>query len=197
MSNRSGTVERKTRETDVKVELNLDGAGKCGISTGIGFFDHMLDLFGKHGSFDLNVSCKGDLHIDPHHSVEDTGICLGQSLVQALGEKKGIARYGHSYLPMNETLARVVIDLSGRSHFVYRVPSRDGRMGDLPFELVAEFWQSFCMHGKMNLHIELLYGSNLHHIAEAIVKGTARALRQAVSVIPGDDSVPSTKGSLG
>ncbi len=194
---RTAKVERKTKETDVKVELNLDGTGNCSTATGIGFFDHMLELFGKHGSFDLNVSCKGDLHIDPHHSVEDTGICLGQAVAQALGEKRGIERYGCFYLPMDETLARVAVDLSGRSYFVYRVPGRDGRMGDLPFELVEEFWRSFSSQAKMNLHIELLYGSNLHHMGEAIFKGTARALRQAVRVIPGDTSIPSTKGDLG
>ena len=196
MSERWGTVERKTRETEVKISLNLDGAGRCGINTGIGFLDHMLDLFGSHGALDLDVSCKGDLHIDPHHSVEDTGICLGQAVAQALGEKRGIARYGFFYVPMDDALARTVVDLSGRPQFVYRVPSRDGRMGDLPFELLEEFWRSFCVHGKMNLHIELLYGVNLHHIAEAIFKGTARALRQAVRVDPGDSRIPSTKGNL-
>ena len=156
----------------------------------------MLDLFGSHGAFDLDVTCRGDLHIDPHHSVEDTGICLGQAVAQALGEKRGVARYGFFYVPMDDALARTVVDLSGRPQFVYRVPSRDGRMGDLPFELLEEFWRSFCVHGKMNLHIELLYGVNLHHIAEAIFKGTARALRQAVRVDPGDNRIPSTKGNL-
>ena len=194
---RTAKVERKTKETEVKVEMNLDGTGNCSIATGIGFFDHMLELLGKHGSLDLSVAAKGDLHIDSHHSVEDTGICLGQALAQALGEKRGIARYGFFYLPMDETLARVAVDLSGRPYFVYRVPSRDGRMGDLPFELVEEFWRSFSSHAKMNLHVELMYGSNLHHIAEAIFKGTARALQQAVRVIPGDTSIPSTKGDLG
>ncbi|MBI3940313.1 MAG: imidazoleglycerol-phosphate dehydratase HisB [Acidobacteria bacterium] len=196
MSGRAARIERKTRETEVMVELNLDGSGKSSVETGIGFLDHMLDLFAHHGSFDLSVSCKGDLHIDPHHSVEDIGICLGQAVAQALGEKRGIARYGFFYLPMDEALARAVIDLSGRSQFVYRVASRDGRMGDLPFELLEEFWRSFCTHGKMNLHIELLYGSNLHHIAEAIFKAVARALWQAARVNPGDDRIPSTKGDL-
>ncbi|HEV8130853.1 MAG TPA: imidazoleglycerol-phosphate dehydratase, partial [Acidobacteriota bacterium] len=158
---RTARIERKTQETDVMAEVNLDGTGRCDVATGVGFLDHMLNLFGAHGSFDVHISCKGDLHIDAHHSVEDTGICLGQAVTQALGEKRGIARYGFFYLPMDEALARIAIDLSGRSHFVYRVPSRDGRMGDLPFELVEEFWRSFCAHGKMNLHIELLYGSNL------------------------------------
>src|SRR5688572_26887064 len=132
MSARTGTISRKTRETDVQIQLNLDGTGRCDINTGIGFLDHMLELFGHHGSLDLNVVCKGDLHIDPHHSVEDTGISLGQAVAQALGEKKGIARYGFFYVPMDEALARVVIDLSGRAQFVYRVPLRDGRVGELP-----------------------------------------------------------------
>ncbi|HEY2933272.1 MAG TPA: imidazoleglycerol-phosphate dehydratase HisB [Acidobacteriota bacterium] len=193
---RSSTITRNTRETDVKVDLNLDGRGDCAIETGIGFFDHMLELFGRHGGFDLQVSCKGDLHIDPHHSIEDTGICLGQALVQALGEKRGIARYGFFYAPMDDALARVVVDLSGRAHFEYRVPRRDGRMGDMPFELVEEFWRSFCVNGKMNLHVEVLYGTNLHHVSEAIFKAAARALGSAVAQTPGDDRVPSTKGEL-
>ena len=196
MSSRVATVERKTRETEVQVRLNLDGEGRCEIKTGIGFLDHMLDLFGHHGAFDLVVGCRGDLNIDPHHSVEDTGITLGQALAQALGEKRGIVRYGFFYLPMDDALARAVVDLSGRAQFVYRVPARDGRVGELPFELLEAFWRAFCTHGKMNLHIELLYGSNLHHIAEAQFKGVARALRAAVSLLPGNDRVPSTKGAL-
>jgi len=196
MSERRARIERKTRETDVKVELNLDGKGTCQVQTGIGFLDHMLELFAHHGSLDLRASCKGDLHIDPHHSVEDTAICLGQSLAQALGEKRGIARYGFYYVPMDESLARAVIDLSGRAQFVYRVPRRDGSVGDLPFELVEEFWRAFCIQGKMNLHIELLYGSNMHHIVEATFKAVARALREAVRLRPGDENIPSTKGDL-
>ncbi|MBI4456162.1 MAG: imidazoleglycerol-phosphate dehydratase HisB [Acidobacteria bacterium] len=196
MNSRCAKVERKTRETEVRVEIDLDGSGRCDIKTGIGFLDHMLDLFGNHGSFDLNVTCKGDLQIDPHHSVEDTGICVGQAVMQALGEKRGITRYGFFYAPMDEALARVAIDLSGRPHFVYRVPTRDGCVGDLPFELLEEFWRSFSVSGKMNLHIELVYGSNLHHIAEAIFKAVARSLRHAVLVIPGDTRIPSTKGAL-
>jgi len=196
MNKRTAAVSRTTRETDVSVSLNLDGTGKGNISTGIQFLDHMLTLFAHHGLFDLEISCKGDLGVDGHHSVEDIGICLGEAFAQALGDKIGITRFAHAYFPMDEALARVAADLSGRPFIVYRVEVSAPRAGELDAELVEEFWRAVAMHGRMNLHIELLYGKNAHHIFEAVFKAAARTLSLAVSADERIDGVPSTKGTL-
>ncbi len=196
MNNHTATITRTTGETDVKVSINLDGTGNGSIQTGVPFLDHMLTLFAKHGIFDLEVACKGDLHIDAHHSVEDIGICLGLALEKALGDKKGIVRFAHSYYPMDETLARVALDLSGRPYLVYKVKVKRERIGDLDAELVEEFWKAVVTHARMNLHVELLYGRNTHHIFEAIFKASARALSAATRLDPRIQGVPSTKGVL-
>jgi imidazoleglycerol-phosphate dehydratase len=196
MNNRTATVSRTTRETDVSVSLNLDGTGKGNIQTGVQFLDHMLTLFAHHGLFDLEIACKGDLGVDGHHSVEDIGICLGEAFTKALGDKSGITRFAHAYFPMDESLARVAVDLSGRPFIVYRVDVSASRVGELDAELVEEFWRALAMHGRINLHIELLYGKNAHHIFEAVFKAAARALSQAVRIDVRVDGVPSTKGSL-
>jgi imidazoleglycerol-phosphate dehydratase len=196
MSGRTATISRKTKETDVRVKLDLDGSGSGKVQTGVPFLDHMLLLFAKHGIFDLEVQCKGDLEIDPHHSVEDIGICLGMALEKALGEKKGIVRFAHAYYPMDETLARVVADLSGRPYLVFRVTVERERVGDLDSELVEEFWKAVVTHARVNLHIELLYGRNAHHIFEAVFKAAARALCLASRTDSRIEGVPSTKGVL-
>jgi imidazoleglycerol-phosphate dehydratase len=196
MKQRKATIERKTSETDVRVTLSLDGKGKGSAQTGIPFLDHMLMLFAKHGVFDLEVSCKGDLEIDAHHSVEDIGICLGLAFEKALGDKKGIVRFAHSYFPMDETLARVTVDLSGRPYLVYKVKVSRERIGSLDAELVEEFWKAFVTHARLNVHIELLYGKNTHHIFEAVFKAAARALSNATRIDPRIEGVPSTKGVL-
>ena len=196
MNERTAIVTRTTSETDVRVKWNLDGHGSGALQTGIPFLDHMLALFAKHGMFDLEVMCKGDLEIDAHHSVEDIGICLGQALDKALGKKDGIVRFAHSYFPMDETLARVAIDLSGRPYLVYRVQVERERVGDLDSELVEEFWKAVVTHGRLNVHIELLYGRNAHHIFESIFKAAARALSIATRIDPRMQGVPSTKGVL-
>jgi imidazoleglycerol-phosphate dehydratase len=196
MSGRTATISRKTKETDVRVKLDLDGSGTGKVQTGVPFLDHMLLLFAKHGIFDLEVQCKGDLEIDPHHSVEDIGICLGMALDKALGNKKGIVRFAHAYYPMDEALARVVVDLSGRPYLVFRVTVKRERVGDLDSELVEEFWKAVVTHARVNLHIELLYGRNAHHIFEAVFKAAARALCQATRTDPRIEGVPSTKGVL-
>jgi imidazoleglycerol-phosphate dehydratase len=188
--------ERKTKETDVRVRINLDGSGEAKIATGVGFLDHMLELFARHGLFDLEVNCQGDLHIDEHHSVEDIAITLGQAFAEALGDKTGIVRYGAAYVPMDETLARAVFDLSGRAYFVYHVQNVRERIGDLPVELVEHFWRSFAHEVRCNLHIELLYGTNQHHITEAVFKSAARSLSAAVQVSSRIEGVMSTKGML-
>jgi imidazoleglycerol-phosphate dehydratase len=193
---RKSEKKRTTKETDVEVKLDIDGQGCAEIATGIGFLDHMLELFARHGLFDLEISCKGDLHIDAHHSVEDIGITLGQTFSEALGDKAGIVRYGVSYVPMDETLARAVIDLSGRAYFVYRVDNPRDRIGELDTELVEHFWRSFAGEARCNLHIELLYGANQHHITEAIFKATAKALSAATRISERIEGVLSTKGSL-
>jgi len=194
---RSANITRKTKETDISLALDLDGAGNVSATTGVGFFDHMLDLLGRHGLLDLNVAAKGDLHIDAHHTVEDVGIVLGQALEKSLGDKKGIFRYGWAIVPMDESLAQVAIDLSGRPAFVFNVQFKGPSIGEFPVELVEEVFKSVATTGKMNLHISVPYGTNNHHIAEAIFKATAKALRQAVSIDPrAKDAVPSTKGSL-
>ncbi|HWX40006.1 MAG TPA: imidazoleglycerol-phosphate dehydratase HisB, partial [Blastocatellia bacterium] len=176
---RTGNKVRTTRETDVRVKMDLDGQGHSKISTGIGFLDHMLDLFARHGLFDLEVTCAGDLHIDAHHSVEDIAITLGQAFSEALGDKSGIVRFGAAYVPMDETLARAVVDLSGRAFTVYRVPVTRPRIGELDVELVEHFWRSFAGEVRCNLHLEVLYGSNQHHILEAVFKSAAKALSSA------------------
>jgi len=193
---RTASVQRKTKETDIRVSLNLDGNGRSKISTGLPFLDHMLELFAKHGQFDLNVSCKGDLEIDDHHSVEDIAITLGQALVEALGKKEGINRYGQAIVPMDEALCRSVIDLSGRFYLVYEVQTKRQKIGNFSVELAEHFWRSFAETAKFNLHIDCLRGRNTHHMLEGTFKATTRALRQAVDMNPRVVGVPSTKGSL-
>jgi imidazoleglycerol-phosphate dehydratase len=193
---RVAQVARKTKETDVRIDLTLDGTGTARIATGIPFLDHMLDLLTRHGLFDLDVECKGDLQIDDHHSVEDVAICLGQAFLQALGDKSGIARYGMSLVPMDEALCRAVVDLSGRFYLVYEVETRRDRIGNFSVELAEHFWRSFAEALKCNLHIDLLRGRNTHHILEATFKAAARALRQAVERDPRITGVLSTKGTL-
>ncbi len=196
MDARTATISRTTHETDIRLRLDLDGAGVGKVQTGIPFLDHMLLLFAKHGIFDLEVQCKGDLEIDPHHSVEDIGICLGMALDKALGDKKGIVRFSHAYYPMDETLARVAVDLSGRPYLVYHVKVERERVGALDAELVEEFWKAVATHARVNLHIEVPYGRNAHHIFEAIFKAAARALSNATRTDPRMEGVPSTKGVL-
>ena len=193
---RRARVERKTRETDVVVDLGLDGEGRSRVRTGIGFLDHMLASLATHARFDLDVRCKGDLHVDAHHSVEDVGIALGQALKEALGDKKGLVRFGHAYVPLNEALARAVVDLSGRPWLHFGVQFRAQRIGDLSTELLEDFFRALVDHGRFDLHLDLVRGRNAHHIAEALFKATARALAAAVALDPRVKGVPSTKGSL-
>lgn len=194
---RRATVTRKTNETDVTTTLSLDGTGACTVSTGIGFLDHMLELFGRHALFDLEVKAVGDLHVDDHHTAEDTGIALGQAFAQALGEKRGVRRYAGVYLPMDEALTRVAIDLSGRPFLVFRTEFPTQKIGTFDTELVREFFQAFAMNAGATVHVETLYGTNSHHIAESCFKGLARALREAVAVDAREgERVPSTKGAL-
>jgi imidazoleglycerol-phosphate dehydratase len=193
---RTATVNRQTAETSIKLELNLDGIGRSNVSTGVGFFDHMLTLLAKHAMFDLNVDAKGDLQVDAHHTVEDVGICFGKALLQAVGDKSGINRYGSITLPMEETLVTVAADFSGRIWFVQRVEIPTEKIGEFDSELVEVFWQTVASNALLNLHQVLHYGSNSHHIAEGIFKATARALRQAVAIDPRQEGVPSSKGTL-
>lgn len=193
---RVAEIQRKTKETDVRVKLKLDGAGSSRVSTGLPFLDHMLDLFAKHGLFDLEIVCKGDLEIDDHHSVEDIAITLGQALSQALADKSGIRRYGEAVVPMDEALCRSVIDLSGRFYLVYEVSTRRQKIGNFSVELAEHFWRSLAETAKFNLHIDCLRGRNTHHILEGTFKATARALRQAVERDPRITGVLSTKGVL-
>jgi len=194
---RAASISRRTAETDVSVSIVLDGTGRCAVSTGIGFLDHMLELFGRHGLFDLDVKVTGDLHVDQHHSAEDTGIALGQAFAQALGDKRGIARYADLHLPMDEALTRVAVDISGRPFLVFRTAFRVEKIGQFDTELVREWFQAFAMNAGLTLHVETLYGDNAHHIAESCFKGLARALRKAVAIDPREEGrVPSTKGSL-
>ncbi|MEM8875078.1 MAG: imidazoleglycerol-phosphate dehydratase HisB [Planctomycetota bacterium] len=194
---RTASIQRTTGETDVRIELDLDGTGQSTLATGVGFFDHMLDLLARHALIDLTVEAKGDLHVDAHHTVEDVGLALGQALLQAIGDKAGIRRYGSAKVPMDEALAEAIIDLSGRPAHVLTVDFVGTTIGDFPVELVREFWKSFANAGKLNLHQHAPYGDNDHHLAEAIWKSTAVALRAAVEHDPrrGSD-VPSTKGTL-
>jgi imidazoleglycerol-phosphate dehydratase len=193
---RTATIHRKTAETDISLTLDLDGTGVAKVNTGVGFFDHMLTLLARHGLFDLTVKAKGDLQVDQHHTVEDVGICLGQALAEAVGDKKGINRYGSMTLPMEETLVTSAVDLSGRFWFVdtYTIPTE--KIGEFDAQLVEVFWQAVAANAKMNLHLVLHHGSNSHHIAEGLFKATARALRQAVAVDPREKGVPSSKGTL-
>jgi imidazoleglycerol-phosphate dehydratase len=193
---RSVSRSRKTNETDIKVSLNLDGTGQHDIKTGIPFFDHMLAQLARHGQMDLTIVAKGDLEIDGHHTVEDTGWVLGQALYEALGERRGITRFGHAYVPLDEALTRVVVDLSGRPYLVYKAEFNVPRIGDLQSELIEEFMKAFVQEGKFNLHVENLYGRNQHHIAETIFKATARALNMATRVTGDVTAIPSTKGVL-
>ena len=193
---RAAEVRRKTKETDVRVALALDGTGQARISTGVPFLDHMLELFARHGLFDLDIECRGDLEIDDHHSVEDIAITLGRALKQALGDKQGIARYGAAIVPMDEALCRAVIDLSGRFYLVYAVETRRHMIGNFSVELAEHFWRSFAEAARCNLHIDCLRGRNTHHILEGTFKATARALRQACERDPRVVGVLSTKGVL-
>jgi imidazoleglycerol-phosphate dehydratase len=193
---RQAEIKRKTKETDIRVALNLDGEGKSAINTGVPFLDHMLDLFSRHGLFDLEVTCKGDLHIDDHHSVEDIAISLGQAFAEALGDKRGIVRYGAAYAPMDETLARAVVDLSGRFYLVYKVQNTRDKVGTFSVELAEHFWHSFAEHCRCNLHIEVFYGRNQHHIIEAVFKSVARAISQATRIDGRIQGVMSTKGII-
>src|SRR5258707_2928445 len=196
MASRRSEISRQTRETKVRVALDLDGSGKSSPHTGVGFFDHMLDLLARHSLIDLEVQAEGDLQVDAHHTVEDVGIVIGQALEQALGDKRGIQRYGWAIVPMDESLAQVAIDLSGRPAFVFNVQFKGEAIGAFPVELVEEFFKAIGTTAKLNLHVTVPYGANNHHISEAIFKAAARALRQAVSLDPRNDQVPSTKGSL-
>src|ERR1041385_240627 len=196
MNPRKAAKSRKTNETDIRVSLNLDGTGEQQIATGIPFFDHMLAQISRHGRFDLDIAAKGDLEIDGHHTVEDVGWVLGQALREALGDRRGISRFGHAYVPLDEALTRVVIDLSGRPYLVFKAEFRVPRIGDLQAELIEEFLKAFVQEGKFNLHVENLYGRNQHHIAETIFKSTARASHTATRVTAEGGDVPSTKGVL-
>jgi imidazoleglycerol-phosphate dehydratase len=196
MARRQGSVERKTRETDIRLRLGLDGEGKSRISTGIGFFDHMLTAFATHGRFDVDLRCKGDLHVDAHHSVEDVGIALGQALREALGDKKGIVRFGHAYVPLDEALSRCVIDLSGRPYLHYDVKFKARQIGTMPTELFEDFFWALADHARLSIHLEAIRGRNAHHIAETLFKSTSRALSMAVALDPRVKGIPSTKGSL-
>lgn len=194
---RIATVTRKTSETDVSVTVNLDGTGQRAISTGIGFYDHMLEQLARHGLFDLEIKTVGDLHIDAHHTVEDTAIALGEAFAKALGNRAGITRYGHEYVPMDETLARVALDISGRPFLVWKVQFSQSRLGEMDTELFWHVFHSFAQAAGITLHAEALYGQNNHHIAEGLFKALARALKQAVSLDPRQlGSIPSTKGTL-
>ncbi|MFO0817463.1 MAG: imidazoleglycerol-phosphate dehydratase HisB [Pirellulales bacterium] len=193
---RSAEINRRTAETSIKLSLNLDGSGQSQIQTGVGFFDHMLTLLARHASIDLDIAAEGDLHVDQHHTVEDVGICLGQAIQQALGDKKGIRRYGHMTLPMEETLVTTAIDLSGRSYLVFQAQFPTQKIGEFDSELVQDFWQSVSANALCNLHVVVHYGRNSHHISEGIFKSAARALRMAVELDPRMVGVPSTKGTL-
>jgi imidazoleglycerol-phosphate dehydratase len=194
---RTAEISRNTAETQITVKLNLDGSGKASLSTGIGFFDHMLDQIARHGLIDLDIQAKGDLHIDGHHTVEDVGITFGQAVAQAVGDKKGLRRYGHAYVPLDEALSRVVIDFSGRPGLEMHVPFKSGMIGSFDSQLAYEFFQGFANHAFVTLHIDNLRGDNAHHQAETVFKAFARALRMALEIDPRSAGViPSTKGSL-
>lgn len=194
---RAGEVARSTNETRISVSISLDGEGKANVATGVGFFDHMLDLFARHGLFDVSVQADGDLYVDDHHTVEDCGIALGEAFRQALGDKRGVVRYADAHLPMDETLSRVCVDISGRPFLVFRTEFPSEKIGSFDTELVREFFQAFAMNAGITLHVETFYGVNSHHIAESCFKGLGRALRKAVAIDPREgDRIPSTKGAL-
>jgi imidazoleglycerol-phosphate dehydratase len=194
---RIAEVQRNTAETQIRVRLNLDGTGVATLATGIGFFDHMLDQIARHGLIDLEIDAKGDLHIDGHHTVEDVGITVGQAMAKAVGDKRGLRRYGHAYVPLDEALSRVVVDFSGRPGLHMRVPFKAGMIGTLDTQLVYEFFQGFVNHAGVTLHIDNLHGDNAHHQCETVFKAFARALRMALEIDPrAADVIPSTKGSL-
>jgi imidazoleglycerol-phosphate dehydratase len=194
---RVAEISRTTLETQVRVRLDLDGGGRAALATGIGFFDHMLDQIARHGLIDLEIEARGDLHIDAHHTVEDVGITLGQALAQALGDKKGVMRYGHAYVPLDEALTRAVVDLSGRPGLVFEVAFTRARIGEFDVDLVREFFQALVNHAGITVHIDGLRGVNAHHQAESVFKAFARALRMAITADPrAGEAVPSTKGSL-
>jgi len=195
---RKALIERKTKETEILAEVNLDGTGAFSIATGVGFFDHMLEQLSRHSLIDITLRAKGDLHIDQHHTIEDCGIALGQALAKALGDKRGIKRYAHAYLPMDETLTRTALDISGRPYLIWRVALPSQKIGGMDTELFREFFQAFAQNAGITLHIELLYGENSHHIAESCFKGLARALRDAITIDGRvKNEIPSTKGQLG
>lgn len=193
---RTSSQSRKTSETEISLSVDLDGRGESSISTGVGFFDHMLTLLSRHALIDLKVVAKGDLHIDPHHTVEDVGIVLGQALNQAIGDKNGICRYGHFTLPMDEVLVTTALDFSGRPVLVVDLPFKSPLIGEFPSELVEEFLRAVSSHAKLNLHVRTLANGNSHHLAEAVFKSLGRALRMAVAIDPREPGTPSTKGSL-
>lgn len=193
---RVAEIARKTRETEIRLRLDLDGSGRSTIRSGVGFLDHMLDLFARHSLIDLDVECAGDLHVDFHHTTEDIGICLGQAIDRALGDRAGIRRYGHAVLPMDETLVTCAVDLGGRPYWAWQAPMPAPKIGEFDSELVADFWQAVAVQGRMNLHVLLHYGRNAHHISEAIFKGLARTLRDAAERDPRNAGIPSTKGAL-
>jgi imidazoleglycerol-phosphate dehydratase len=194
---RSADVRRDTKETQIRVRMNLDGTGQAKLATGIGFFDHMLDQLARHGLIDLEIEAHGDLHIDGHHTVEDVGITLGMAIAQAVGDKKGLTRYGHAYVPLDEALSRVVIDFSGRPGLHMRVPFKSAMIGGFDTQLTYEFFQGFANHALVTLHIDNLHGDNAHHQCETVFKAFARALRMALAIDPrASGVVPSTKGSL-
>jgi imidazoleglycerol-phosphate dehydratase len=194
---RTATISRRTNETDIAVSVDLDGSGKADIATGVGFFDHMLELFARHALIDVRVKATGDTHVDFHHTVEDVGIALGQAVLQAMGEKKGLARYASLDLPMDETLTRVAVDVSGRPFLVFKVIFAAEKIGAFDTELVREFFQAFAMNAGLTLHVETLHGANAHHIAESCFKGLARVLRAALAIDPREGGrIPSTKGAL-
>jgi imidazoleglycerol-phosphate dehydratase len=197
MAARKASIQRDTLETQIQVAINLDGAGSCQVDTGVPFLDHMLDQVARHGLIDLDIQAKGDLHIDAHHTVEDVGITLGQAFAQAVGDKKGIRRYGHAYVPLDEALSRVVIDFSGRPGLEYGVDFPRARIGDFDVDLLVEFFQGFINHAQVTLHIDCLRGKNAHHIAETCFKAFGRAVRMALEHDPRmGDTLPSTKGAL-
>jgi imidazoleglycerol-phosphate dehydratase len=197
MADRKATIKRDTLETQIEVSINLDGKGACEVNTGVPFLDHMLDQVARHGMIDLNIQAHGDLHIDAHHTVEDVGITLGQAFAEAVGDKRGIRRYGHAYVPLDESLSRVVIDFSGRPGMEYHAEYPRARVGDFDVDLLVEFFQGFINHAMVSLHIDNIRGKNSHHIAETIFKAFGRALRMALEIDPRmGDILPSTKGKL-
>ncbi|MCF6159265.1 MAG: imidazoleglycerol-phosphate dehydratase HisB [wastewater metagenome] len=193
---RTATIQRGTKETQIELTINLDGRGNSQISTGIGFLDHMLDLLTKHALFDLTLKASGDLHVDDHHTVEDVGICLGQGIKEALGSKRGIRRFANTSVPMQESLANIALDISGRPELVFHAKFSTGKVGNFDVELIEEFLEALCTNAGINLHINVPYGTNTHHIAEAIFKGIAKALESAVRIDERMKDIPSTKGIL-